>query len=88
MKPDVVAQGSPATLISGHGAIVHDMGTSFATPITCGMVACLWQSLPQLTAYEMMDLVRRSGDQSDAPNNIFGHGTPDYWKAYQSAKAQ
>ena len=86
MKPDVVAQGSPATLVSGHGTITHDMGTSFSTPITCGMVACLWQSLPQKTAYEIMELVRRSSDQSDAPNNIFGHGTPDYWKAYLSER--
>ena len=88
MKPDVVAQGSPATLISGHGSVIHDMGTSFSTPVTCGMVACLWQSLPQKTAYEIMDLVRQSGDLCDNPNNIYGYGKPDFWKAYQAGQAQ
>lgn len=84
MKPDVVAQGSPATLISGHGAISHDMGTSFSTPVTCGLVACLWQSLTEKTAYEIMELVRQSGDRHDAPDNIFGYGVPDFWKAHTS----
>lgn len=83
MKPDVVAQGSPATLLSGKGSITHDMGTSFSTPIICGLVTCLWQSLPDKTAFEIMDLVRRSGDLYDAPNNIFGYGVPDFWKAHQ-----
>lgn len=86
MKPDVVAQGSPATLISGHGAISHDMGTSFSTPIICGLVACLWQSLPEKTTYEIMELVRQSGDRYDAPDNIFGYGVPDFWKAHLKGK--
>jgi len=83
VKPDVVAQGAPATLISGKGSIVHDMGTSFSTPITCGLVACLWQSLPYKNASEIMELVRQSGDSYDAPNNIFGYGLPDFWKAFK-----
>lgn len=87
VKPDVVAQGAPATLISGKGSIVHDMGTSFSTPITCGLVACLWQSLPHKTALEIMDLVRQSGDSYDAPNNIFGYGLPNFWKAYREAQS-
>lgn len=83
VKPDVVARGSNTTLISGRGTLVHDMGTSFSTPVTCGMVACLWQALRQKTAYEIMELIRQSADQHEAPNNIFGHGVPDFWKAYE-----
>jgi len=83
MKPDVVALGSPTTLISGRGTISHDMGTSFSTPITCGLVACLWQSMREKSALEIMDLVRRSGTCHNAPNNIYGYGLPDFWKAYQ-----
>lgn len=88
VKPDVVAQGSPATVISGKGAINHDMGTSFSTPITCGLVACLWQSLPDKTAYEIIDLIRQSSDQFDAPNNIFGYGIPNFWKAYNKGNVE
>ncbi|MBQ9669305.1 MAG: S8 family serine peptidase [Prevotella sp.] len=81
VKPDVVAQGAPAVLISGRGTLVRDMGTSFSTPIVCGLVACLWQALPGKTALEIIDLVRRSADQYDDPTNIFGYGVPNLWQA-------
>ena len=87
VKPDVVALGHNTTLISGRGTLVHDMGTSFSTPVTCGMVTCLWQGLRQLTALQIIELVRQSADQYDAPNNIYGYGLPDFWKAYQSGIA-
>ncbi len=81
VKPDVVAQGAPAVLISGRGTLVRDMGTSFSTPIVCGLVVCLWQALPEKTALEIINLVRRSADQYTEPTNIFGYGIPDFWKA-------
>lgn len=84
IKPDVVAQGAPAALISGRGTLVHDMGTSFSTPVVCGMVACLWQALPNKTAKEIIQLVRESSSQYQEPTNIFGYGIPDFWKAYTS----
>jgi len=84
IKPDVVAQGAPAALISGRGTLVHDMGTSFSTPIVCGMVACLWQALPNKTAKEIIQLVRENADQHLEPTNIYGYGIPDFWKAYTS----
>ena len=83
VKPDVVAMGAPAALISGRGTLVHDMGTSFSTPVVSGLVACLWQARRELTALEIIDLVRRCSDQYSEPTNIYGYGTPDFWKAYQ-----
>ena len=82
VKPDVMAIGSPAVLISGRGSVVRDMGTSFSTPVVCGLVACLWQGLRQTTALEIIDLVRRSADQYAEPTNIYGYGLPNFWKAY------
>jgi subtilisin family serine protease len=58
------------------------MGTSFSTPLVCGLVACLWQGLPHKTAQEIIELVLKSSDQYDAPTNIYGYGIPDFWKAY------
>ncbi len=86
VKPDVAAQGVQATVIDGSGVITTANGTSFASPITCGMVTCLWQALPHKTAIEIMDLVRKSADRADYPDNIYGYGIPDYWKAYQEGK--
>lgn len=83
VKPDVVALGAPAALISGRGTLVHDMGTSFSTPLVCGLTACLWQALPQLTALEIIALVRHSASDYTEPTNITGYGIPDFWSAYQ-----
>ena len=81
-KPDVVALGAPTALISGRGTLIHDMGTSFSTPIISGLVACLWQALPDRTALEIMDMVRQSANHYSSPTNILGYGVPDFWKAY------
>lgn len=83
IKPDVVAVGYKADVIGTDGNLTKANGTSFASPILCGMVTCLWQACPTLTAKEVIDLVRRSGDRADYPDNIYGYGVPDLWKAYQ-----
>ena len=86
MKPDIVAIGSPAALISGRGSVVHDMGTSFSAPVVCGLTACLWQALPHLTAEELIQLIRLTAGNSVHPDNIYGYGVPDFWRAYSMGK--
>ncbi len=82
MKPDVMALGSPAAVVTGRGAIINDMGTSFSTPILTGMVACLWQACREKTAHEIIKIVRQSAHLHDKPNNVMGYGIPDFEKAY------
>ena len=84
VKPDVVAVGLGSDVMGTDGNLRHANGTSFSSPIMCGMVACLWQACPELTAKEIIELVRRSGDRAVFPDNIYGYGIPDLWKAYQS----
>ena len=86
VKPDVMAHGNPCTLVKGNGILSKGSGTSFSSPVICGLVACLWQALPQLTAQQIMQLVRQSADRYETPDNIFGYGIPDFWKAYNSGK--
>lgn len=88
MKPDVMALGSPASLISGRGTIVRDMGTSFSTPIVAGLVACLWQALPNKNALDIIHLVRQTASQHEEPDNIYGYGIPNFWRAYMIGKAE
>lgn len=83
IKPDVVALGELTSVIQPNGSLGKAYGTSFSSPIVCGLVACLWQARPQLTAHQLIQLVRQSGDRIDYPDNIYGYGLPDFWKAYQ-----
>ena len=87
VKPDVVAVGVGSDVIRTDGNQGRANGTSFSSPIMCGMVTCLWQACPTLTAKEVIELVRRSGDRAGFPDNIYGYGVPDMWKAYNEYKS-
>ena len=87
VKPDVVAVGVGSDVIRTDGNQGRANGTSFSSPIMCGMVTCLWQACPTLTAKEVIELVRRSGDRAGFPDNIYGYGVPDMWKAYNDYKS-
>lgn len=86
VKPDLMAIGSPASLISARGTVIEDMGTSFSTPLVCGLIACLWQAMPDKTAKEMIDIVRQCGNNSSHPDNIYGYGIPDFMKGVRGER--
>lgn len=86
IKPDVVAVGLKASVMGTDGNLSTANGTSFSAPIMTGLVACLWQALPELTAKELIDLLRSVGDRSEHPDNIYGYGIPNVWDAYQQTK--
>jgi len=83
VKPDVMALGERSAVVDVDGTTEWANGTSFASPTLCGAVACLWQACPSLTAKQLIELVRKAGDRAETPDNIFGYGIPDFWKAYQ-----
>ena len=84
VKPDVMALGNDVLLCTPSGDMRPMSGTSFASPIMCGMVACLWQALPQLNAYQIIDIVRKAGNNANHPNNVYGYGLPDFVKAWEN----
>jgi len=86
IKPDICALGDKAGVIDNTGYTSTASGTSFASPILCGMVACLWQAFPELNAYEIMDIVRQSGNYAEHPNNVYGYGIANFKKAYDLGK--
>jgi len=77
IKPDVMALGGNAFVINSSGKIENRSGTSYASPIMCGLAACLWQAFPSLTNLELMDLIKKSGDRAARPEIPFGHGLPN-----------
>ncbi len=87
VKPDVMSEGLNSTIISsGGGNVITSSGTSFATPILAGMVACLWQGNPTKTNMQVMQAIKQSATQYATPDSLMGHGIPDFCLADQILK--
>ncbi|WP_298221769.1 S8 family serine peptidase [Flavobacterium sp.] len=78
VKPDVVAQGQQSVLSNTNGNITTASGTSFSGPIIAGMVACLWQALPNYTNETIVRLIKESASQYANPDAELGYGIPDF----------
>jgi len=84
IKPDVVAQGVQAVVANPSGTIGLANGTSFSGPITAGMVACLWQALPNKTNAEIIQIIKQSGSLFANPTPQLGYGIPNFNNALTS----
>lgn len=79
IKPDVAAQGSGTWVADPwSNSYTWAGGTSFSSPITAGMMACLWQANPDMTNMEIIDAARQSASQYLNPDDELGYGIPDY----------
>jgi hypothetical protein len=81
VKPNLVAKGVNATVGNPNNTIGTSNGTSFSSPILCGMAAGLWQSLPNYTNMQIIDLLHKSADNYNNPNESYGYGLPCFVKA-------
>ncbi len=82
VKPDVSAMGWGTAGMGPDGNLIEPInGTSFSAPLVAGLVACLWQLHPERNAQDIMDAVRRSATQYDAPDIELGYGIPDFLQA-------
>jgi len=83
VKPDIAAMGAGVTVLNGEpGGVAQVNGTSFSSPITAGLVACLWQLHPGRTATQVMNAVRQSASHWGMPNDSIGYGIPDLQLAH------
>jgi serine protease AprX len=80
IKPNVSAQGVGSALYTPNG-LASGSGTSFSSPITCGITACLWQAFPNLNNMQIIELIKASGSQASNPDSLLGWGIPDYQMA-------
>ncbi|SDE80033.1 Ig-like domain (group 2) [Mucilaginibacter pineti] len=86
VKPDIVALGGGASVINNTGVQEPRSGTSYASPIICGLAACLWQAYPKLNNKELMDVIRKSADRYNNPIMPYGYGIANMQKAMDLAK--
>lgn len=87
IKPDVSARGLNAVIVTSQGEVTKGNGTSFASPIMAGAVACLWQSLPNKTNMEIIALLHEKSNFYTTPNDRIGYGIPDLCNAYWESTA-
>ncbi|MEL6539066.1 MAG: S8 family serine peptidase [Bacteroidota bacterium] len=78
VKPDVSAWGEGTVLVNESGDITSANGTSYSSPQVAGLAAGLWQAFPELTAQEVIQLIRESGDQFTEPDTLLGYGVPSF----------
>lgn len=77
-KPDLMALGTSTAVIDSDGLYKFQNGTSFSTPLVAGLAAGLLSSHPELTRDALFNLLIRSGDRFESPDNALGYGVP-HW---------
>ena len=91
IKPDVMAMGEGTYVASGYGSwwpYYNGNGTSFATPVLAGAVACLRQARPYSSVQEICDAIRACGNRAENPDSKYGYGIPDFSQALELLKVE
>jgi hypothetical protein len=76
IKPDLQACGVRAWVSSDGSNIFPGNGTSFATPVLAGAVACFWQKNRSFNNIRILDTLKKGASNGKTPNNIRGWGIP------------
>ncbi|MDM1048535.1 MULTISPECIES: S8 family serine peptidase [Sphingobacterium] len=83
IKPELAVLAQEIPVIYGWG---DSYSTSDTPPILAGLIACLWEALPNKNAKEIKELLQQTASQSTNPDNKLGYGVPNFKKAYEQAK--
>ena len=85
VKPEICATGTASALVGTGGTTTYGNGTSFATPIMAGMMACLLQRYkafdPNPIIQVLLNSVFASGSLFNNPTAQMGYGIPDFKKS-------
>ncbi len=80
IKPDVCANAVGVYVANYNGGYNYSNGTSFATPLTAGVVALMIENDPDITSFEirnaLISTARKAGPDA-IPNNRYGYGIAD-----------
>lgn len=81
IKPDVSSMGLGTVVGTTTGAIATSNGTSFSSPLMAGFAAGMIQANPRNSSWQIIDAIKKSGNQATKPDNLLGYGIPNFLKA-------
>ena len=85
IKPDASARGTGTAMGFNNGA-TSGSGTSFATPLAAGGVACLLQALPTKPLEEVKDFLRKTASLYPNHTDPMGYGILNFSEALTDAQ--
>lgn len=83
VKPDASARGTASATVNGN-ALTSVTGTSIATPIAAGGVACLIQAFPSLNRDQMRSKLRQTASLFPNHTDQMGYGILNFGSVYNS----
>ncbi|MEI8085385.1 MAG: S8 family peptidase [Paludibacter sp.] len=82
VKPEICSMGTSAAVVSTSGTTISGNGTSFASPIMAGMMACFLQAsksiYPPCDVPTLLKTVFESGSLYANPTAQMGYGIPNF----------
>lgn len=84
IKPDASARGT-STYMGYNNSVTTSNGTSFATPLAAGGVACLIEALPNKKVDEISNLLRQNSSLYPGSDAQKGYGILDFGKTWNNA---
>lgn len=86
VKPTLCAIGTSSSLVNTNGTISTGSGTSYSSPILCGMISCLLQKYKAQynspSVSEFISALTQSGHLYNAPTPQKGYGIPNFLTAF------
>ncbi len=81
IKPDIVAMGVGVRVADYGGGYVNSNGTSFSAPLAAGAAALILEAHPDWSPMELREAMIKSADRYANPDNLYGYGLIDTYKA-------
>jgi len=87
VKPEICALGTSTALVDKNGSVSTGNGTSYASPVIAGTVACLMQALKETNSHFDIESIRtlliQSASAYHNPTDQLGYGIPDFDKVFK-----
>lgn len=83
LKPDIVTIGDNVFCVNptSETEYINSKGTSLSSPLIAGAIGLIVSAFPEIKPYTVKRLLLESGNRYKEPDNVFGNGIPDIYKA-------